>query len=416
MKEKEDGFIGEKFTTPKGGILTVKERYSSGKHPKYICECSICSKDKELWPYGSIIGDKNTLLNAGCCCGCSKSNRWSEDQNYIRVKRKCSERGYIFHGWYGDYNKSKTYLDLENPITGNRWNSTNLFSFLGGSGDPVEGLKKISDAKFSYDEQHIQDFHKAGFSKDYKFWRSERKDSQGYLTFWNYTCPICSKDAYVSAGVCKGVFEGHIGSLKEGRKSCRCYKAYRWSQGQREYQIKGICKEEGLIFIGWKDPEGYTSYKSKFLWVCSEGHERETSVDDFLQGKRCRVCYVNRVKSVSGFYGYYPDRAEEQDYLYIIKFGNNYLKVGRSFNILQRFNHLTWQSGISQEDIEILQLYTSNHQVVYDTEQWLHEELRERGFEYNEEDGLWSIELFSLDCISVLEYLLNHTTLSLHRV
>lgn len=214
MKKKEDSFIGTQFPTPKGGTLTIKEVYSSGKHPKYICTCSICSIDKEMFPYGSIIGDKSILRNGGCCCGCSKSSRWNEDQNYIRVKRKCSETGYIFHGWYGEYNKSKTYLDLENPETGNRWNSTNLDSFLRGCGDPIGGLESRKRSRAKSIDQHLKSFYEAGIKEDYILWAKDDQRLPYY--YWCYICPVCSYDEYVKSGVCSGVFESHYKSLKEG--------------------------------------------------------------------------------------------------------------------------------------------------------------------------------------------------------
>ncbi|AGH32055.1 hypothetical protein VPIG_00199 [Vibrio phage PWH3a-P1] len=43
-------FVGTKFPTPKGGVLTVVgvSGDKSGSNVKFICECSICSKDTEL--------------------------------------------------------------------------------------------------------------------------------------------------------------------------------------------------------------------------------------------------------------------------------------------------------------------------------------------------------------------------------
>lgn len=411
-KNQKD-FVGTHFPTPKGGTLTVVGVY--GKDSKgaaiFILECSICSKDEELWPYLAIKSLKGGLVRGKIPCGCAKMPKWTKDQNEIRIKRKCDKRGYKFHGWSGDYNGKSTRLVLSNNATGNHWRSATIDSLLNGRGDPIEGREKTRLAKTKDNNVHINAFYKAGFTKDYRFWRSVRTNSLGRSYYWNYTCPVCSSDEYVQKGLCSGVFESGTYNLKNGEKSCRCCKSYKWSQDQREYQINKICKEEGLTFIGWGTEEGYVNSYVKFKWVCSEGHPCESSVSNFLNHNyRCITCRL-----IGGVgYGYYPKRAQEQDFLYIINFDNKYIKVGRSFDIKERFKGnkgLIKCSKLTREKIKILKVFTSNHQRIYDTEQWLHEELRERGFEYNEEDGLWSIELFDMDSLTVLDYLLKDTDL-----
>lgn len=55
-------FVGTQFPTPKRGVLTVigVSEEKSGSSNKFLCECSICSKDEELWPYDSIQAIKWT--------------------------------------------------------------------------------------------------------------------------------------------------------------------------------------------------------------------------------------------------------------------------------------------------------------------------------------------------------------------
>lgn len=308
------------------------------------------------------------------------------------MERECKVRGYIFHGWVGDYQRNKTKLDLENKITGNRWETTSIDSFLQGRGDPDIFYKRKED------DYHLQGFYKAGFTTDYKFWRSERVNRRGFKPYWNYTCPICSNDEYVQEGLCSGVFESKVCGLKIGNKPCRCSDLYFWTQEQREYQIKKVCKRESLKFLGWTDGV-YKNSKSKFSWVCNKGHTRETTVSSFINtNTRCLTCH----NETFGFYGYYPDRTTEDDSLYVLDFGN-YIKVGRSFNVKQRLRDLSKESSIPLDKINVIKLYSGNHQEVYDTEQWVHEELRERGFEHKESD--WSTETFtkdSLDCALML--------------
>lgn len=140
-------------------------------------------------------------------------------------------------------------------------------------------------------QQHISDFLSTGsFLEGTVFKRNrERKTSKGYYMYWDYSCPVCSNDEYVQAGLCSGVFTNTSGNLKSGKKSCRCIDSYRWTQEQREHQINKICKQEGIIFIGWADG-GYENAFSKILWNCGKNNHQSTT-DDFINaGRRCG-CY-----------------------------------------------------------------------------------------------------------------------------
>lgn len=325
-------FVGTQFPTPKGGMLTVNG--VSGKTKSgiaiFLVECNICSGDKELFPT-KFNASKGDLIRGQIPCGCSSKFNWTLVQYEVLVKRESSRRGYIFHGFVGKFKGNKTYLNLENPETNNRWKSTNINNFLNeGVGDPLSTGKK------------------------------------------------------------------------------------RWSSHEREQQIYQIFSTEGGVFSGWVN--GYKNSYSRFKWVCREGHTCKTSINSFLFGNsRCKVCYKEKMKKEGNFYGYFPHRKNEKDYLYIMNFNNKYIKIGRAFDIEKRINKrktgILDCSRFLRKDIKILQVFTSNHQTVYDTEQWLHEELTDRGFYYNKKDGLWSIELFEVDCLQALNYLLKDVNL-----
>lgn len=398
-------FVGSEFPTPKGGTLTItgvvenKERTINRKKRQcyFSVECSLCSKDTELFPE-EFISTKDNLVRGKIPCGCANIPKWTESQNKIRVQRECIKRGYVFHGWFGDYKGNKTKLDLENPETGSRWNNTDLNHFFRGHGDPVEGIIKIKYSVTKGDSIHTQEFYKAGFTKDYKFWRSDRVNNKGWKLYWYYTCPVCSKDEYVKAGVCDGVFEAHVSNLKHGVKSCRCSSGYRWSKRQREYQINKICDEEGLTFIGWETNNGYKNRKSKFKWICKEGHNCYTTVHGFLRGTRCKKCSDIKRKEYGNGNGYFPERKDEIDFLYVINFNNEYIKVGRAFDIPERMKGSTGLlkcSGMILDQLKILKVFTATHKEVYNTEQWCHRELTKRGFYHEESD--WTIETFDID-------------------
>lgn len=143
----------------------------------------------------------------------------------------------------------------------------------------------------------------------------------------------------------------------------------------------------------------YDGSKTYFSWKCKHNHPCKTRISKFLNDKSgCDTCR----KINSGFYGYYPDRADEKDYLYILNFDGNYIKVGRSFDVKERVKSLKRESGI--KNITLIKVFTATHQEVYDTEQWFHTELEERGFYHH--DSVWSIETFHVDCLPVIEHLI----------
>jgi hypothetical protein len=138
-----DNFIGKTFPTPKGGTITIIDKLPNvkGKPIKYLCECSICSKDKELFPNhfqsvkSSLTGGKKNKPQIPC--GCAKTPCWNEEQYKILVSRKAASKNYTFLGWSGEFKNALTKLVLFNPLTSNLWSTTTLDSFVnGGTEDP----------------------------------------------------------------------------------------------------------------------------------------------------------------------------------------------------------------------------------------------------------------------------------------
>lgn len=110
-----DDFIGfsKKF---KDNVVTIKECVGGkGNKRKYIFDCSVCSLDKELYPYGSLTTTKSNLMSRNTPnCGCGLSSRnLKEWQHRIKATRICNEKGLTFEGWVGDFagtNKTKVKL------------------------------------------------------------------------------------------------------------------------------------------------------------------------------------------------------------------------------------------------------------------------------------------------------------------
>lgn len=413
--DSQRDFVGSTFSTPKGGVLTVTG--VKGKQKKVVIfsvTCSICNADTDLFPEEFSVS-KGSLTSGGFPCGCTKL-KWSEEQYIIRINRECTIRGYTFHGFAEKFKGQKTKLDLENIETGYRWKSGTINSLFTGIGDPVVGNCKRKKANLIEDHVHIRRFMETGsFLEGTEFTRSERKDTQGWKSYWKLKCPKCSDpdDEYVKVGLCDGVFEVSGNSLRSGYTPCRCSISFRWSKDQREYQINKLLSKEGGSFIGWGGLT-YKSNKSIFEWVCGNGHTCRTSVVCFLNiGNRCVHCYREVQSGLGRLYGYYPSRVEEKDYLYLILFKNyDCIKVGRSFDVNRRLKGNTGLLAISNseiEDIEILEVYTGTHQEVWDVEQSTHTELTKLGFYHNE--SAWTKETFNKDCIDTLKTLIGQTSL-----
>lgn len=162
-----------------------------------------------------------------------------------------------------------------------------------------------------------------------------------------------------------------------------------------------ICKDNNYIFLGF--PNGYTGVKSKVQYMCLKHGTVNTNCDNLLRGRYCRKCWTeNRPPSSEGFYGYYKERDDELDFLYILNFNNDYIKIGRSFNVKQRITMLKWVSGCS--NVKIITFYKGVHKDIYTLEQEIHRRLRGLGYEHLESS--WSIETFKIECIPILRELI----------
>lgn len=250
LMRKHEDYIGKTFTTQKGGILTVKERITkvSSKGNKimpYICECSICSLDEELWPYGSIVSHRATLNGGGTSCGCAGSIKWTEYQTRIRVSRLADDLGYIFYGWYGEYNGNKTYLDLYNPVTDNRWISTCVDKFFSGRYDPVLGNQRSVDASRKVWVGLQQETLRGGIATVI-----EDLKTDGIKVH----CTECEKDPELFGD---GTFTLIKDVWSRGDIICGCSLRYAYSPEQKLilYNRKGFENNEGLYVYhedGWK--------------------------------------------------------------------------------------------------------------------------------------------------------------------
>lgn len=155
--------------------------------------------------------------------------------------------------------------------------------------------------------------------------------------------------------------------------------------------------------VGFVD--GYKgAHKTRFEYNCNIHGKQEVSYNNFVNmGTRCGGC----ARELGNGNGYYPERKNEQDYLYILNFNDKFIKIGRSFDVNERIKGLRSLSKIKK--IYKLRIFTATHQEIYDYEQELHNELRERNFQHYVD---WSTECFENDCQFVLNKLLDNCGLT----
>ena len=165
-----------------------------------------------------------------------------------------------------------------------------------------------------------------------------------------------------------------------------------------------ICKDMNYEPVGFV--ERYKNIYSHFEYTCITHGKQKVSYGNFVNhGTRCNGCWKDRQKELGNLYGYYPERKDETDFLYILDFSNKFIKVGRSFDVNERIRNLRKPSESGIKKIHKLRIFTATHQEIYDLEQELHNELRERNFQHYVD---WSTECFENDCQYVLNKLLDN--------
>jgi hypothetical protein len=349
--------VGMEWLGVKGSTLKVVGLTNNGSG---IMSCSLCDKDEELFPVGSIT----TYYAHRTTCGCASNTKWKNNQYLVLINRKCTEKGFIFHSTVPAEEGSitgKTKLVLEDMSSGSVWETTDVLHLLYSTqGCPSTGRDNANKVRRKTEEALIGDFINTGaFKEGVKFKRDLETKSKGvkgrYKHFFMY-CPTCAEDEYAKAGLSDGWFRTAISRLKKGSIPCRCSPKYRWTEDERLYQIKKGCVERGFTFYNLDYNKGAFS---SFTGLCDYNHYIKMTINGFINSKSgCRVCS----EAAMGFYPQYVNRA---DTLYLLDFGE-FIKIGRSFNFDKRLSQLETEVGILPEVINLEYL---SHIKVYNVEQ-----------------------------------------------
>lgn len=192
--------------------------------------------------------------------------------------------------------------------------------------------------------------------------------------------------------------------INTGRGCPKCVGTLKLTYSEALYRCEYICKEMDYESIGFQN--GYNNVKSIFEYICPKHGKQKVTYSHFVNnGSRCPFCFKEKQKEYGNLYGYYPERKDETDFLYILDFDGKFIKVGRSFDVNQRVKDLRTLSKTPIKRIHKLRIFTATHQEIYDYEQELHKELRERNFQY---PVSWSTECFENDSLYILNKLLDN--------
>ena len=187
-----------------------------------------------------------------------------------------------------------------------------------------------------------------------------------------------------------------------GCKKCRYNKA-KLSEQDALIRFSEVCYEAGYTPVGTIGK--YSGTGSMFEYICQKHGNQTVKYKNFIYtGNRCTECWKDRQTELGNCYGRYPEKYEEQDFLYVLNFDDQFIKVGRTFDVIARINKLKALSKIESEDIIKLRIFTATHKEIWDLEQYLLRQLRSGGFQYKLD---WTNECFYNSCLPILNKLLS---------
>lgn len=188
-------------------------------------------------------------------------------------------------------------------------------------------------------------------------------------------------------------------SIINGGTGCpKCAGNLKLTNDEAGLRIAAVCNMKGYNFIEFIGK--FKNAYSRFRYSCIKHGIQEANYNNFVNsGKSCKYCSWE----VRGFYGYYPERKDEQDFLYVLDFNGKFIKVGRSFDVDQRVGGLKSISKV--KNIIKHRIFTATHQEIYDYEQFLLNSLRPN-FKYYCD---WSTETLVNPSLPILNDLLDTT-------
>lgn len=394
--QKAEDFVGWKSKDGRLEVISIHGK--QGRKTTFKVTCAECSKDLELFPEGYFISNKGNLVRGHNPCGCSKGYQYSKLQYLIKIQRVAVEKKFIIQGFIVEFKNGSTKVKCQCPEDGHQWTVRIADIVSAKRGCQKCALRKTAKLNTFSEEKTRNIIDDICKNNNYTFVDFVGKFTSAVRSSFKYICPVHGEQiskytAFINYNnLCKGCW---LDKLKEYRILDEQFVLEKYTKLCNDYKYKPI----GFVgnYIGARE--------TRFEYECPKHGIQNVGYVGFVDGKnKCRKCYEDSRKDSAGcFYGYYPDRKEEQDFLYILNFDDKYIKVGRSFDLTTRIVNLRVESKI--KNIKILSVYSDKHESIYKLEQKLHKELRKAGFEH--EDSKWSTETFSNECKAVLYTMLD---------
>lgn len=212
----------------------------------------------------------------------------SESEATERLKDAAASVGYEFIGFTENYHGIMTMCSVQcaNPLHAPQVKDTR--AVIKGTQCRECYHEDRAKALVKPDSYFIEGFKASGhYPEGTKF---SRIPGAGYNR-WQLECPICSVDEYVQNGLCSGVFDTYLSSLRRGRQPCRCSVPYVLTKDQQQFRLVKHLRESrpNITFVAWADGTNHSN--SKALLHCSDHGVFVSRLFQIYQSTyKCREC------------------------------------------------------------------------------------------------------------------------------
>lgn len=360
----EANFIGSSYINLKGNTISVISCTNPEQlfeQRQYICRCSLCSEDSELWPEGSIVLSRGSVRGKRTNCSCS-AHKYSLEQWVILAERKATELGCEILKVYNTERKRRSLrVDYKNS-SGKIVNNISVENFM---------QKELVEKDYlKGDAYYIDKYYSNSEIGDKIFCRESSQ-------LWKFKCLSCEKALKDLDIKRNAIFKTKGGSLLEGSVGCLCNSKVSIPEDYLIANAKNILSRDENEFIY---SESFNNSRTYIHWKCPYGHLNRTHYSNIVSGKGCRGC-----RSFNAGNTLYDKYLEREDYLYLLTLeeddGTKFHKVGRSFNTQSRLNSIK----MVYNSADIIYSIKNTHKRIYHLERFVKNYLLSKSLQYTPE-------------------------------
>lgn len=286
------------------GILSVINEFKKGSQYMVSCVCSLCSKDKEMYPDPFVIR-KSHLKDGIIPCGCSSKPKISARQASLRIKRICKSKGYGYLGFHGVYKNAKSKFKFTCKYHGIQ---SKTFDSL------TQGYGCIDCGKTNL------------LSQETAINTMISKINNDILYFNGFVGGVYKGNKTKVSILCNihGLHEtssyDHIS--RNGGCCPRCNGKYQWSYKEKVNMSIEKCKSNNYKFIKLIDINSNNKLADmRIEYECKDGHYINQSFNNFFyKDTKCPVCNpCGYNKKEAGIFYVFEYKKENENMIY--KFG-----------------------------------------------------------------------------------------------